>query len=147
MTDFNPPPAGLPEADYLELYNRTSEPINLEGCTVRPRDSSDPIPFPEVWIEPDSFLLVVQTSYISAFEQYGPVVGLPGFSMNNEGRVILRNPDGTLICSVNYTDEWYNDEEKKQADGPLNKSILSIPAPESLTGRHPAILAAEPREG
>ncbi len=113
MTDINPPPAGLPEADYLELFNRTSQPINLEGCTIRPRESSDPITFPETWIDPDSFLIVVQTSDAGSFQQYGHVVGLPGFTMNNEGQVVLRNPDGSLICSVNYTDDWYKDEVKK----------------------------------
>ena len=113
MTDFNPPPAALPEADFLELFNRTSQPINLKDCTIKPRESSDPIVFPEIWIEPDSFLIVVQTSDVGSFQQYGPVVGLPGFTMNNEGQVVLRNPDGSLICSVNYTDEWYKDEVKK----------------------------------
>lgn len=113
MTDFNPPPAGLPEADFLELYNRTSHAINLDGCTIKPRESSDPIVFPEVWIEPDSFLVVVLNSDVGSFQQYGAVVGLPGFTMNNEGRIVLRNPDGSLICSVNYTDDWYKDEVKK----------------------------------
>jgi hypothetical protein len=114
MTDVNPVPPGLPEADYLELYNRTAQSINLESCSVKPRESADLIVFPDVIIEPDSFLIVVQTADVPDFEPYGAVVGLPGFSMNNEGTVILRNPEGSLICSVSYTDEWYNDEVKKE---------------------------------
>ena len=113
MTDVNPPPVGLPEADYLELYNRTNAPINLENCTIKPRESANPIVFPNVIIQPGSFLIVVQTSDVSEFVPFGSVTGLPGFTMNNEGTVVLRNPEGHLICSVSYTDEWYNDDVKK----------------------------------
>jgi hypothetical protein len=113
MTDFNPPPSGLPEADYLELYNRTDHAITLENCSVKPRESSNPIIFPAVSIEPESFLLVVQTSDVPSFEEFGPVIGLPGFSMNNEGAIVLRNPYGSLICSISYTDDWYKDDVKK----------------------------------
>jgi len=112
MADVNPLPAGLPEADYLELYNRTSQIINLENCSLKPRESADPILFPSVTIEPDSFLIVVLTTDVAGFEPFGAVTGLPGFSLNNEGTVVLRNPQGTLICFISYTDEWYNDEIK-----------------------------------
>ena len=121
MTDVNPLPAGLPETDFLELYNRTSEAINLENCTIKPRESADPIVFPNVIIQPDSFLIVVQTSDVPDFEPYGAVVGLPGFTMNNEGTIVLRNPEGSLISSVSYTDEWYNDEVKKEGGWSLEQ--------------------------
>jgi hypothetical protein len=112
MADENPLPAGLPEADYLELYNRTGQIINLENCTIKPRETADPVLFPSVTIEPDSYLIVVLTTDVTLFEPYGSVIGLTGFSLNNEGSVVLRNPQGTLICSISYTDEWYNDDVK-----------------------------------
>jgi hypothetical protein len=121
MTDVNPLPAGLPEADYLELYNRTSSALNLKNCTIKPRESADPIVFPNVLIQPDSFLIVVQTSDVPDFEQYGAVVGLPGFTMNNEGTVVLRNPDGTLLSFVSYTSEWYNDADKMEGGWDLEQ--------------------------
>lgn len=121
MADENPLPAGLPEADYLELYNRTDQIINLENCTIKPRESSDPIPFPSITIESDSFLIVVLTSDVSVFEPFGSVIGLTGFSLNNEGTVVLRNPEGALICSVSYNDEWYNDDVKKEGGWSLEQ--------------------------
>jgi hypothetical protein len=114
MTDENPLPAGLPEADYLELFNRTDHSINLENCTLKPRESSDPLPMPSCSIEPGSFLIVTANPDVPEFEPYGQVVGLSGFSMNNEGSIVLRNPTGNLICSVSYTDEWYCDDSKKE---------------------------------
>ena len=127
MADVNPIPIGLPEADYLELYNNTGSPINLMDCTIKPKDSSDPIVFPSVLIEPDSFLIVVLTSDVEVFEQYGQVVGLPGFSLNNEGTVILRNADGSFIHSISYTKNWYNDEEKEEGGWSIEQIDPSNP--------------------
>ncbi len=114
MADVNPLPVNLPEADYLELYNRTSHLIDLEYCTIKPRTSSDPIPFPSLNIEPDSFLIVVHTSDVEEFVQYGSVVGLSGFSLNNEGEIVLRNQQGNLIHAISYNKEWYQDELKEE---------------------------------
>ncbi|MBM3435753.1 MAG: hypothetical protein FJY07_05995 [Bacteroidetes bacterium] len=121
MADENPLPAGLPEADYLELYNRSDHSINMEACTLKPRESSDPLILPSFNLESGSFLIVTLTSDISLFEPYGQVIGLSGFSLNNEGTVILRNPEGSLVCSVSYTDEWYNDETKKEGGWSLEQ--------------------------
>lgn len=114
MADINPIPFNLPEADYLELYNATNQLINLENCTIKPKSSSDPISFPSVNIEPDSFLIITHTSDVELFNQYGSVIGLSGFSLNNEGEVILRNQQGNLIHVVTYNEEWYQDETKQE---------------------------------
>ena len=114
MADENPPPAGLPETDYIELFNRTQSAVNIEGYTVKPRESADPISFPSVMIEPNDFLIVVKTSDVPAFETYGPVVGLPGFLVNNEGRIILRDSQGNLIHSVSYSTDYYHDFVKQE---------------------------------
>ncbi len=114
MADVNPAPANLPEADFLELYNRTSSPVNLEGWTIKLKENGNPISFPHVVIRPDSFLIVVKTSDTAAFEPYGAVAGLPGFSLNNESKVVLRNEKGDFIHSVSYTKSWYKDEDKQE---------------------------------
>lgn len=114
MVDENPTPNGLPEADYLELYNRTSENLNLKNCTLKPRENSEPVTFPDVIIEPDSFLILTANGDVELFEVFGQVVGLPSFSLNNEGSVTLRNVDGSLIHHFSYSKECYHDEEKEE---------------------------------
>jgi hypothetical protein len=132
MADVNPPPIGLPEADYLELYNRTAEPVNLQNFLLKPRESSDFLVFPNAVIEPDSFLILVSTADVEDFEPYGTVIGLPGFSLNNEGFVVLRDPDGKWIHAVDYTLEFYGDENKQEGGwsiemvDPLHPCIYTI---------------------
>lgn len=127
MADVNPPPDSLPETDYLELYNTTSEAINLEQFTLQPKSSSNPIEFPAVIIEPDSFLIVVAPGDVTDFQAFGPVIGLSGFSLNNEGEVILRNAAGSLMHSVNYDESWYKDDTKKQGGWALEMIDPSQP--------------------
>lgn len=121
MADVSPVPANLPEADYLELHNRTGLSVDLLNCSVKPRSSADPILFPSIVIEPDSFLIIVKTNQVEIFEPYGQVIGLSGFSLNNEGTIILRNPQGSLIHSVSYTKDWYHDELKEEGGWSLEQ--------------------------
>ncbi|MCD4665061.1 MAG: lamin tail domain-containing protein, partial [Bacteroidales bacterium] len=121
MADVDPPPNNLPETDFLELYNRTENIVNLINWTLKPKESADPVLFPDVEIEPDSFIIIVNSSQVEEFEQYGPVAGLPGFSLNNEGTIILRNSEGTLIHALTYTKDWYKNEEKQNGGWSLEQ--------------------------
>jgi hypothetical protein len=127
MADQNPLPNNLPEADYLELYNPTQEPVNLENFTIRPRETANYISLPNVIVYPDSFLIVTSTADAIEFEPYGPVVGISGFSLNNEGTVVLRNPNGNLVHAIAYSDDWYKDDEKKDGGWSLEQIDPSHP--------------------
>ncbi|MBN2175015.1 MAG: lamin tail domain-containing protein [Bacteroidales bacterium] len=130
MADVSPAPLNLPEADYVEIYNRTADQINLESCTIQPGESADPIVFPNTVIEPDSFIIVVSPVHVEDFESYGRVVGLPGLSLNNEGTIILRNREGHLVHAVSYKKEMYNDVNKQEGGWSL----------EMIDRNHPCIL-------
>ena len=121
MADVSPPPTGLPEADYVEIYNTTSDTINLVGFKLKPRESADPILIPETTLYPDSFLILTGTADTNEFLAFGQVVGLPGFSLNNEGTIVLRNPAGELIHSVAYDKSWYQDEDKQEGGWSLEQ--------------------------
>ncbi|MFU8844189.1 MAG: lamin tail domain-containing protein [Bacteroidales bacterium] len=116
MADVNPEPNNLPARDYLELYNPGDLPINLKDCTLQPRSASAPLKLPDIAIWPDSFLVIVLPADTALFSPYGQVIGLSGFSLNNEGTIVLRNQKGELIHSISYTIDWYKDSEK-QAGG------------------------------
>ncbi|MEZ5083766.1 MAG: lamin tail domain-containing protein [Bacteroidales bacterium] len=114
MADVSPSPNGLPESDYIELFNTTSDTIKLAGFRLKPRESADPILIPETTLYPDSFLILTSSTDTSEFLAFGQVAGLPGFSLNNEGTIILRNPAGELIHSIVYDKSWYQNADKEE---------------------------------
>ncbi len=113
MADVSPPPAGLPEADYIELLNCSGSPLNLLGSSLKPRESAAPLFFPELELADGEYLIITNTTSIEAFQDFGQVIGFSGFSVNNEGLIILRNHLGDLVHAISYDQSWYGDSEKE----------------------------------
>jgi hypothetical protein len=127
MTDINPPPQGLPEAEYIELLNLSGHSLNLAGWTLTIKSSQEPLAFPPVIMQPDSFLLVTSPASSSLFQSFGQVAGMQGFSLNNEDVLSLKDPNGTLIQVLSFTDDWYHDPDKD--DGGWSMELIDPSCP------------------
>ena len=104
----------LPAAEYIEIWNATPFPVNLEGWTIRdPGTTSQP--FPAVVLEAGAYLIVCSAGNTAEFEEYGDVLGVGSFpALNNTGdSLYLFDADEELIHSVYYTDSWYADPIKE----------------------------------
>ncbi len=109
----NPNPVvALPNAEYLELFNRSAFPINLNNWTIS--DATSTYPIPSYTIQPDSFLILCSTSNFSLFSSFGNTLALSSIpTLNDDGDSLkLRNENGKLINAVNYSSGWYNDALK-----------------------------------
>lgn len=110
----DPSPARmLPEAEYIELFNRSNELINLNNWTLS--DGGVPIILEHAIVLPDSFLILCSVQHLQLFNQFGKTLALNNLpSLSNSGESItLRNAEGTLIDSIHYKDTWYLDPDKK----------------------------------
>ena len=106
----------LPEFEFIELYNRTTDKyINLQDWTLS--DGSSTATLDSVVIHPGEHYIITSTANAPGFIFYGNVMGVGSFpSLNNAGDLLeLRDSSGALMDLVNYSDEWYQDEDK--ADG------------------------------
>lgn len=105
----------LPEAEFIELYNRSNKYINLQDWTLS--DGSSTSTLDSSILGPDDFVIITSTANAPLFAFYGNVMGVGSFpSWNNAGDLVeLRDSAGTLMDLVNYSDDWYLDEDK--ADG------------------------------
>lgn len=123
------PTIGLPDAEYVELFNRTNRTISLSG--LRLTDGSSTAVFPAASMSPGSYLLLTSTSNASKFG--GSVLGLANFpTLNNDGdAVMLRRSDNVLIDSVKYTLEWYRSEDKSEGGWALELIDRQNPCGES----------------
>lgn len=106
------PVVGLPEAEYIELYNRSSHYIQLNNWELFVRNTS--FKLPEKLIAPSELLIVCGIQLKEKFEQYGDVLAMEDFpAILNSGALIqLSDADALIIDEVSFTDEWYFDKTK-----------------------------------
>lgn len=107
------PSIGLPELEYLEIYNASSDTINLLGFSVS--DPSTSCNLPSLDFSPGNYLLIGPAGLTSFFPPSNHIIELSSFpSLNNSGDSIkLNSPAGTTLFNVNYSDSWYKDNQKK----------------------------------
>ncbi|MCB9284759.1 MAG: lamin tail domain-containing protein [Lewinellaceae bacterium] len=126
MADPNPPVA-LPDAEYLELYNRTENSLQLEGWEVS--DGGTPAVFPSFQLGANQFLILCNPENEALLAPFGVVLGLDGFpGLNNSGdRLVLRDAEGQLIHQVAYDPGWYGESDKD--DGGWSLELINPLAP------------------
>ncbi len=108
-----PAPAwGLPEAEYIELYNRSCYPVNLEGWTIHAGNRFKTLP--RHTIQPGGFLLLTHEKNSCSLEPYGDVAALAAFPVLAMGgqTVVLKDQGGRVISAVRYSDSWYGSSIK-----------------------------------
>ena len=94
----------IPNAEYVELYNRSTKFIDLSGWTVSDAAGSSS-PFGSYILRPDSFLILTETDNGALFSSYGDVLEINNFpSLNNAGdSIIISNGSTTIIHETAYT--------------------------------------------
>ena len=97
---------GLPEAEYIELYNRSNKTINLEGFTFSD-GSSNIATFPAYQMSPDTYLIIGKTS-ASSLSDLGEFLDLVNFpTLGTAEELVLKDEFGEIIDVVSYTQDWY----------------------------------------
>jgi hypothetical protein len=119
MADPNPVVA-LPDAEYLEIFNRGPSPVSLAGYRLvigdntkilTPRQAGNP---PAGMLEPGKYFIVCDVEDEPAFLSKGqtiPVSHLPSI-VNTGATLVLESPSGKVIHSVSFTDKWYRSAGK-----------------------------------
>jgi hypothetical protein len=112
---FDPPAGG---SDYVEIYNRSTEPINVAQLMLANRtingllSAARPIitsPFP---LLPNQYLLLTEdSSWIHRYYSPGQILmlqtALPSFP-DDEGTVVILNTQGSVVDELHYTPDWHH---------------------------------------
>lgn len=103
------PSVRLPDREYLELYNRTPEPLNLKNWSLS--DGITKSIFPNTVIAPGSYMILCQMADTGLFKTYGKTTGLKSFpALTNEGKILfIRDSKATMIHGIEYSSRWYGD--------------------------------------
>lgn len=131
ITELLPDPTpviGLPDAEFIELYNRSGKTFNLSGWNIS-KPGTTGATFPDYLLLPDSFLIVTSTNNTTLFTPFGKVLGLSSFpSLTNAGdQLLLKDKTGNLIHYVAYDDTWYLDNGKKNGGWSLEMIDVQNP--------------------
>jgi hypothetical protein len=104
---------GLPDAEYIELYNRSNRIISLKNWTLS--DAGTTAIFPKRILMPDSFLVITSSANLPKFSMIENVIGIDRFPSlgNDEDALILKNNEGYIIHYLHYTSAAYRDNIKK----------------------------------
>ncbi|TXH26886.1 MAG: hypothetical protein E6Q99_04055, partial [Elusimicrobia bacterium] len=122
------PVVGLPEVEYLELHNTTTDQtFDLAGWTFS--DGGTPVTFPSYVLGPGAYVLVVTQANFGLFPAVTNKIGLSSLpALNNDGDALsLRSNDGTLIDAVTYALSWYQDAVKDDGGWSLEQIDPSNP--------------------
>lgn len=108
------PVIGLPEAEYIELFNTTLFDISLQDWFLTDATGTTDA-FPEIILPADSFIIVTDDSNADLFTTYGLVIGVNNFpSLNNDGdNLTLFSSEGIAIHNVQFTSAWYQNTIKE----------------------------------
>lgn len=127
------PVVGLPNAEFVELFNATTDKaFNLNGWKIFAGTSSGTIP--NVQLLPGEYVILSGTSSAAQFSAFGHAVGVPSFpALVNAGDAMnLKKPDGTSIDAVTYDLGWYNDAVKANGGWTLERMDPYTPCSDRL---------------
>ncbi|MEL6718629.1 MAG: lamin tail domain-containing protein, partial [Bacteroidota bacterium] len=119
----DPTPAlGLPEVEYLELYNRSEKNINLADLILA--DVTTETMLPEYVLLAGEYVLLYEETN-TLFESIENALQLEDLvSLGNTGdQLRLETMEGEIIHSVNYTNKWYGDSDKD--DGGYSLELIN----------------------
>lgn len=117
------PVVALPDAEYLEIYNRGPSPVSLAGYRLLFGDKSKILTSRLGWdgydpdgvvVEPGGYVIICDVEDTSAFESFGTVLHvnhMPAI-VNTGTTLILESPSGKIIHSVSFAESWYRSADK-----------------------------------
>lgn len=109
------PVVGLPEREFVEIFNRSNKTIDLTGWTIKDASTTRGT-FPAVTLAPGGYAIICRAADVALYTAYGQVIGTSSWpALNNDAdSVIIRTAAGELIDAVYYRDSWYGSTVKRE---------------------------------
>ncbi len=114
------PAVGLPACEYLELYNRNTAAIDLNGWKLVLGKSVKI--FGKISVPARSYLILCKKESVPELSPFGKTYGFNSFSLTNSGELLqLIDSKGVLINKVQYDKSWYRDAGKENGGWSLEQ--------------------------
>jgi len=109
------PVLGLPDEEFVEIYNRSDKFIDLKEWEISDNTSSSGT-LPSYILYPGEYLILAPSSVEEKYAEFGEVL-IPSSwrSLNNGGdSVTIKSSNGIQIDGLGFDVSWYQDEEKSE---------------------------------
>lgn len=104
------PVIGLPELEFIEIYNKSNKFIDLTGWKLG--DQSGDGTIVSGFINPGQYKILCAATSMPDFPGSSGVSSFPSYN-NSSDDVVLKDNTGMVIDKISYTDNWYQDPIKK----------------------------------
>ncbi len=104
-------PAGLPEVEWFEIFNRSNKTIDLSKLRFADATSA-PVALPNQLIQPGEYVVLTSNANVASLlgATTGTVLGIPISTsmLNNESDVLtISDLSGNIVDRVAYTLDWH----------------------------------------
>ncbi len=121
ITEFMADPSpviGLPELEFVEIFNKSTKYFDLTGWKLGDNSSDGTIT--NGWIAPGEYKVFCAATSVAQFPGSIAVTGFPNLN-NTTDDVVIKDPSGSILDKITYSDSWYRDEVKKQGGYTLER--------------------------
>lgn len=120
------PQQGLPNTEYIELYNAGEVAQQLSAWQVF--DANGSCTLPSFWLQPHAYAILVGTGKSAGFNMVKTIEVAAFPSFNNSGEtLVLKDPQGLLSDQFSYNINWYQDTIKQEGGFSLERRSLLDP--------------------
>ena len=106
------PSVGLPEVEYVEIYNRSPRAVSLNRCRFSYGNTS--VLLPNQTILPNEYAVLCHRDRATLLAAVGKVIPVSSLSLTNTGTTLaIYSPANKLLFSVTYSENWYRNATKK----------------------------------
>lgn len=120
------PQQGLPNTEYIELYNSGEVVQQLSAWQVL--DANGSCTLPSFWLQPHAYAILVGSGKSAGFNTAKTIEVAAFPSLNNSGEtLILKDPQGLLCDQISYNINWYQDTVKEEGGFSLERRSLTDP--------------------
>lgn len=114
------PLVGLPDFEWIELYNAGNKGVNLTGWRITIGTTSRTLT--ESWLDPGEYIILCSSDASRMLSDRGRtlIISLPALR-NSGNRVVLYDSENQPADEVNYSDKWYKDSRKRNGGWTLER--------------------------
>lgn len=114
------PSVGLPQVEYVEIFNKSAKYFNLQNWKLGDVSSEGTVQ--TGWLLPGEYVILCATANVDSFAMAVAVTSFP--SLNNSGDdIVLKDNTGQQLDKISFTSDWYQDPSKK--DGGYSIELIN----------------------